>query len=47
MAVAGVFAEADVGDEDQLFRGGGLLEGAQSLLDDATVIVCAGGLLVF
>ena len=46
MAVAGVFAEADVGDEHELLGGCGLLEGAQSLLHDAVVVPRAGALLV-
>ncbi len=47
VAVAGVLAEADVGDEDELLRGCGLLERAQGLLHDAVVFPCAGALLVF
>ena len=47
MAVAGVLAEANVGDEDQLFSGCGLLERAQRLLHDAVFIPGAGALLVF
>ena len=46
VAVAGVFAQADVGDEHELFAGGRLLEGAETLLDDAVVVPCAGGLFV-
>jgi hypothetical protein len=46
VAVAGVFAQADVGDEDEFLRGRGLLDGAQSLLHDAVFIPCAGALLV-
>jgi hypothetical protein len=46
VAVAGVLAEADVGDEDQLFGGGRGFEGAQALLHDAVLVPCAGALLV-
>ena len=46
VAVAGVLAEADVGDEDQLLGGRRGLEGAQALLHDAVVVICAGALLV-
>ena len=47
VAVAGVLAQADVGDEDQLFRGARLLERAQRLLHDAVFVPGAGGLFVF
>ena len=47
VAVAGVLAEADVGDEDKLFCGCTLLEGAKALLHDSVVVPGAGGLLVF
>ena len=47
VAVAGVFAEADVGDEDELLGGGGLLERAQALLHDSVFVPCAGALFVF
>ena len=47
VAVRGVFAEADIGDEDQFLRGGGLLESAQTTLDDAVVVPCTAGLFVF
>ena len=46
VAVRGVLAEADVGDEDEGVEGAGGLEGAQTLLDDAVGRVGAGGLLV-
>ena len=44
VAVAGVLAEADVGDDEE--RGVGLLEGAHRLLDDAVGRVGLTGLLV-
>ena len=47
MAVRGVLAEADVGDEHERFRGGGLLERAQAALHDAVVDPGAGAVLVF
>ena len=47
MAVAGVLAEANVGDEDELFGGFRLLERAQRLLHDAVFVPGAGALLVF
>jgi hypothetical protein len=46
VAVAGVLAEADVCDEDQLFGGWRLFEGAEALLNDAVFVPCAGALLV-
>ena len=47
VAVAGVLAEADISDEDQLFCRCALLERAKTLLHDPVVVPCAGGLLVF
>jgi hypothetical protein len=47
VAVAGVFAEADVGDEDEAFGGGGGLESAKALLDDSVVGPCAGAFFIF
>ncbi len=47
VAVAGVFAEADVGDEHELLRSGGLPDGAQTLLHDSVFVPGARGLLVF
>ncbi len=47
VAVRGVLAEADVGDEHERFCGGGLLEGAQAALHDAVVDPGAGAVLVF
>jgi hypothetical protein len=44
--VAGVFAEADIGDEDELSCGWRCLEGAQPLLDNAVLIPGSGALLV-
>ncbi len=44
VAVAGVLAVADVGDDDEFGVGG--FDGADGLLDDAVVVVRAGGLLV-
>jgi hypothetical protein len=46
VAVAGVLAEADVGDEDEFFCGGAFLDGAQALLDDAIVVPGAGSFFV-
>ena len=46
MAVAGVLAEADVGDKDELFGGFGLLKGVEAPLDDTVLVPGAGGLLV-
>src|SRR6185312_3361363 len=43
---AGVFTEADVGDENELFGRGGFLQRAQTLLHDAMVIPGAGAPLV-
>jgi hypothetical protein len=47
VAVRGVLAEADVGNDQQLFSCGRLLERAQPALDDAVLIPCSCGLLVF
>jgi hypothetical protein len=46
VAVAGVLAEADVGDEDEILGGWRGLEGAQPLLDDAVFVPGSGALLV-
>ena len=46
VAVAGVLAETDVGDEDQLPGGVGAAQGAQGLLNDAAFFPCAGAVLV-
>ena len=46
VAVAGVFAQAKVGDQDEFLRGFRLLERAQRLLHDASVFPCAGALIV-
>ena len=47
MAVRGVLAEADVGDEHERLCGGALLERAQAALHDAVVDPGAGAVLVF
>ena len=47
VAVAGVLAQADVGDEHELLCRAGLFQRAKSLLHDAIVGPGAGGLLVF
>ena len=47
MAVRGVLAEADVGDEDEAGEGRFTLDGAQGGLDDAIVGPGAGSLLIF
>ena len=47
VAVAGVLAEADVGDENKFFGGGDLFDCTEALLNDAVVVPGAGGLLIF
>ena len=46
VAVRGVLAEADIGDEDEPVEGAIGFEGAQALLDDAVGCVGAGGKVV-
>ena len=47
VAVVGVLAEADVGDEDEGVEARDCLEGAESLLDDALLGIGSGGVGIF